>query len=280
MHDMAREQSTRATLNPILITRNLFSRRSLIWQLSARELQQSWRDSLLGAAWMILQPLLTLAVYATVFTVLFVPRRGPEGQTSADYVLDLFCGLVVFWVFSETVARAPTLIGTQPAYVKKVVFPLEVLPVTVLAASLVNMLGGIAILLVAVGIVKGSISTTLWAYPLILLPLILGTLGVSWFLAALGVYVRDMLRVVSIGLQFLLYLSPVIWRLDWLPENLRPFAVVNPFTPILESSRAVLIEGGLPSWPGLAAATALGLVLFVLGHAWFARARWGFADVL
>ena len=269
-----------SALDPVAIIRGLFRRRDLIRQLTVRDLEQSWRGSFLGAAWTLLQPLLTFAVYALVFTVLFAPRRGPEGQDSLAYVLHLFCGLIVFWVFSDTVSRAPTLILGQPGYVKNVVFPLEVLPVTAFLSSLVNFVGGLVILLVSVGLAEQRLSATLWLLPLVLLPLFLGTLGVAWFLAALGVFVRDAVRAVTVGMQFVLYLSPVIWRVDWVPEKLRPLAMINPFTPVLEGARAVLIEGGTPSWLGLSLSALFGLAVFLMGHAWFSRARWGIADAL
>ncbi len=269
-----------AYLDPLRAVGELWRERELVAQLTKRELVQTWRESVLGAAWAVLQPILTLSVYSFVFLVLFEPRRSSPGQGPFDFVIELFCGLLVYWAFAETIARAPTLIVSRPNLVKNVVFPLEVLPVTVLGAALVQMVVGMLVLLVVVGVGRGSVSATLWALPLVILPLVIGTLGLAWILASLGVFLRDVQQGIRVGLQLFLYLTPVVWRIQWIPEKWRPLALANPMAPIVESARAVLIRGELPAWGGLAWSSGVALVLFVAGRAWFAKTRWGFADVV
>jgi lipopolysaccharide transport system permease protein len=269
-----------AFLDPLRTFGGLWRERELVVQLTTRELLQTWRESVLGAAWAVLQPILTLAVYSFVFLVLFEPRRRAPGQGPFDFVIELFCGLLVYWAFSETIARAPTLVVGRPNLVKNVVFPLEVLPVTVLGAALVQMLVGMVVLLAAVLVARGSLSPTIWALPLVILPLSLGTLGLAWLLASLGVFLRDVQQGIRVGLQLFLYLTPVVWRIEWVPERWRLLALANPMAGIVESARAVLIRGELPAWGPLAWSSGVAMVLFVVGRAWFAKTRWGFADVV
>lgn len=270
----------RRTLDPLWILRDLWREREVIAQLTRHDVSSTYRGSLLGALWIFLQPLLSLAVYAFVFTVVFQPRVKTGDESRFEFVLSLFAGMVIFNLFSQVVARAPTLVLSRTSYVKNVVFPLQVLPVTALGTALVSFGCGLAILLAATWISRGALSASVLWLPVSLTPLVLLTLGVAWLLAALGVYLRDVQPAVRVVLQLLFFATPIVYSLEAIPERLRPYAQLNPLAPIVTNARAGLLHGAPPSWPSYGASLTVGLVVLVLGYTSFARARRGFADVL
>jgi lipopolysaccharide transport system permease protein len=272
-------------LSPVTLVRNLWEYRELIKQFSIRETVARHKGTHLGIAWTVGQPLLTLAVFTLLFTSVFEVRWNTKlsGEMKIDYALNFFAGFVLYAVFSETVGRAPGLILEKPNFVRKVVFPLEILPVAALGASLVYALMGVGVLLVAALVLAGHFSVTLWLFPLTLIPLAALTLGLSWFLCALGVFIRDIKHVVAVVLQLLFFVTPIMYPLDMVQEKLGDWAWImylNPLTPILEDGRRTLLLGQPPHWLGLAISTLIGLFVMQAGYAWFRRSRQGFADVL
>jgi lipopolysaccharide transport system permease protein len=255
--------------------------RQLIWQMTRREVVGRYRGSLLGLAWSFLNPLLMLLVYTFVFSVVFKSRWGVSvGESQADFAIILFAGMIVFSFFAEIVNRAPGLIISNVNYVKKVVFPLEVLPWVTLGSVLFHSLVSLIVLLLLQLIVNLSLPWTALFFPLVLLPLIFASMGLAWFLAALGVFVRDVGQITSVFTTVMMFLSAVFYPLTALPEKYQGWLRLNPLVLIISESRKVLIFGNLPDWFSLGIALLVGFGMAVTGFWWFQKMRKGFADVI
>ncbi|TRZ67181.1 MAG: ABC transporter permease, partial [Rhodocyclaceae bacterium] len=177
-------------------------------------------------------------------------------------------------------SRAPRLVLDQPQLVKKVVFPLEILPWTTLLSALFHTSVNLLVLLAAATALRGELSLSVICLPLVLLPLLPLMLGLSWFLAALGVFVRDVGQVIGMVLNLLMFLSPIFYPMSALPERWQPLLALNPLTPVIEQTRHVVMEGRWPDWSTLAALAAISVLVAWLGGCWFAATRKGFGDVL
>jgi lipopolysaccharide transport system permease protein len=254
---------------------------NLIWQLARREVLGRYRGSLLGLGWSFVSPLLMLGVYTFVFVGVFKARwPGAESGGGVEFALQLMAGLMVFNLFAELASRAPHLVLEQPNLVKKVIFPLEVLPwVSVLAAGFHWLLNAL-VLCLAVLAVRGALPVSALALPLVIAAFLPFLLGLCWFLSALGVFVRDvnqmMLMVVSMGM----FLSPVFYSSKALPEILQGWMWLNPLVFVIESVRAVLLQGLWPDWWGLLVYAACACGAALAGAGFFHLTRKGFADVL
>jgi lipopolysaccharide transport system permease protein len=255
--------------------------RALIWQFARRDVLARYRGSLLGLGWSFLTPLLMLAVYTFVFRVVF-KARWAEGAGVGDFefALQMYAGLIVFSLFAEVVNRAPRLVLDQPNLVKKVVFPLEILPWIAVLAGLFHLALNLIVLLAATAIVRGGLPLSLLALPLVLAPFVPLLLGLGWFLAALGVFVRDVGQVTTLLVSLLMFLSPVFYPVSSLPERWQPWLRANPLTPVIEQLRRVALDGLWPDWPQLALHLAIASVVAWAGARWFAATRKGFADVI
>lgn len=261
--------------------RSLWRNRQLIWQMTRREIAARYRGSVIGLAWSFINPLLMLTVYTFVFSVVFKARWGISGDESrVDFAIILFSGLIVFSFFSEVVNRAPTQIVSNANYVKKVVFPLEILSMVSLGTVLFHSMVSLIVLLLAQIIIKQTIPWTVVLFPLVLLPLMLASLGVAWFLAALGVYIRDIGQITTVLTTVLMFLSAVFYPVSALPERYQGWLNLNPLVPIITESRKVLVFGTLPNWSWLGFALLMGLGIAYAGFWWFQKTRKGFADVL
>lgn len=259
----------------------LWRHRQLIWQMTRREVSARYRGSLLGLAWSFLNPMFMLLVYTFVFSVVFKARWGTDlNESKIDFAILLFAGMIVFGVFSETMNRAPGLIVSNVNYVKKVVFPLEILPWVSLGSVLFHSLVSLGVLLTLQLLVKLTLPWTILLFPLVILPLILACLGLAWFLAALGVYVRDISQITSVLTTVLMFLSAVFYPISALPETYQGWLRLNPLVLIISESRNVLILGRLPDWGSLGLAMLVGLVMAQAGFWWFQKIRKGFADVI
>ena len=254
--------------------------RSMIFQMTRREVVGRYRGSILGLAWSFFNPLLMLAVYTFVFSVVFKARWSPASESRVEFALVLFAGLLVFNVFAECFNRSPSLILSNTNYVKKVVFPLEILPWVALGSSLFHMLVSLAVWLTFHFVVVGPPPITVLLFPFVLVPLLLLTMGLSWFLASLGVYIRDVAQVVGPITTVLLFLSPIFYPISALPDRYRPLLALNPLAFAIEDARNVLIFGKTPSWWGFACYFVATATVAWLGFAWFQKTRRGFADVL
>jgi lipopolysaccharide transport system permease protein len=192
----------------------------------------------------------------------------------------LFAGMIVLGLFSEVLNRTPGLILANVNYVKKIAFPIEILPVIVMGAALFHGLISLGVLLAAFALFNGYLHWTAIFTPLVLLPLVIVTLGLGWMLASLGVFLRDVGQTIGIITTVLMFLSPVFYPMTAVPERFRPFIMANPLTFIIEQAREVLIWGHLPNWMGLGIYTLIATVIAWAGYAWFQKTRKGFADVL
>jgi lipopolysaccharide transport system permease protein len=270
--------------SPIALAKGLWTYRELILTMVKREVVGRYRGSIMGLLWSLLTPLLMLLVYTFVFSVVLKARWSGGGagaeDSRAQFTILLFAGLIVHGLFAEVVNRAPGLVLGNVNFVKRVVFPLEVLPVVTAGAALFHAAVSLVVLLVAVFVTTGSIPWTAALFPLVLFPLLLLTLGVAWLLASLGVFMRDVGQVVGLLTTVLLFLSPVFFPVTAVPEFFRPWMQLNPLTFVIEQSRAVLIFGEAPAWDAWLAYTAAAGVFTWAGYAWFQKTRKGFADVL
>ena len=254
--------------------------RTLIWQFARRDVLARYRGSLLGLGWSFLTPLLMLAVYTFVFRVVFKARWTGEATGDFEFALQVYAGLIVFSLFAEVVNRAPRLVLEQPNLVKKVVFPLEILPWVAVLAGLFHLALNLVALLAAAAIARGGLPLSILALPLVLVPFVPLLLGLGWFLASFGVFVRDVGQITSLLVSLLMFLSPVFYPVSSLPERWQPWLRANPLTPVIEQLRRVALEGLWPDWPQLVLQLAIAGAVAWAGARWFAATRKGFADVL
>lgn len=260
---------------------SLWSNRQLIAQMTRRDVVGRYKGSMMGVLWSLLNPLFLLLVYTFVFSVVFKARWGTDlNESKSQFAILLFVGMIVHGLLAETLNRAPTLILANVGYVKKIVFPLEILPVVAIGVALFHAFVSVAILLCAFLLTHGYLQWTAVLLPLVLLPLMLLTLGIAWLLASLGVFLRDVAHPVSLLTTVLLFASPVFYPITALPEFIRPWLLLNPLTFILDQARAVLIFGQMPNWTGLALYMAVAVLIAWIGYAWFQKTRKGFANVL
>ena len=234
----------------------------------------------MGVLWSFITPLLMLTVYTFVFSVVFKARWSVESSSVAEFGMVLFAGLIMFNIFAECIGRAPVLILANVNYVKKVVFPLEILPVIVVSSALFHTAISLIVLLVAAAALNGGLSLTVLALPFVLVPLLLLCLGVSWFLAATTVFIRDIAQTTGLVSALLLFLSPIFYPVSMIPEAYQPLMNMNPLTTPVEQLRLIVMLGQWPDWGVLALHTLMGLVAAWAGYAWFQKTRKGFADVL
>jgi lipopolysaccharide transport system permease protein len=268
-------------LNPLALLRNLWRNRNLIRQFTRREIEGRYKGSFLGLFWSFVNPLFMLLVYTFVFGVVF-KARWPNAKTDnlSEFAITLFSGLIAFNIFSECVGRAAGMIISVPNYVKKVVFPLEILPVSLLGAALFHALVSLSVLLAANLLITGGIRWTLLLVPVVLLPLIFLSLGLGWFLASLGVFIRDISYTVSLVVQVLFFVTPIFYSIESIPEPFQTIIRFNPLASIVENLRRVVIWGILPRWFGLALWLLMTGVVMILGYAWFMKTKKAFADVI
>ena len=269
---------TRLALSPLALLRGLAANRDLIAVLASREVKQRFQGSILGVGWSLLVPLATLAMYTAVFAGVFKMRWPGSQGGPLEFALTVFVGLLVHGFLAECLNRSPALLVGNVNYIKRVVFPLEVLAVTMIAPAVFNLLAGMLVLLVfAVGVMHALPWTTIWL-PLVVAPLLLIGLGIAWIVSPIGVVIRDMSQVVGLVSTALLFLSPVFYPLSALPEWLRPLALLNPLSFAIEQARAVLLAGESPDVLGLVVFWLLSAGFAAVGFAAFQVARRWMAD--
>ena len=261
---------------------SLWRNRQLIEQMTMREVAGRYKGSVMGLAWSFLNPMFMLAVYTFVFSEIFKAHWGVPGgdESKSQFAVVLFVGMIVQGLFAEVLNRAPGLILSNVNYVKKVVFPIEILPVIAMGAALFHSLISLGVLLTAFALFNGYVHWTAVFTPLVMLPLVILTIGLAWMLASLGVFLRDVGQTIGIILTVIMFLSPVFYPVTAVPERFRPIIMANPLTFIIEQAREVLIWGHLPNWTGLGIYTMAVSVIAWAGYAWFQKTRKGFADVL
>jgi lipopolysaccharide transport system permease protein len=268
--------------SPMALCKSLWRNRQLILQMTKREVVGRYKGSAMGLAWSFFNPVFMLVVYSFVFSEIFKSRWSGVGgdDSKTQFAVVLFVGMIVLGLFSEVVNRAPSLILGNVNYVKKVIFPLDILPIIAMGAALFHSLISLCVLLAAFALFNGYLQWTAVFIPLVLLPLVIVTTGLAWILAAIGVFLRDVGQTIGIITTVLMFLSPVFYPVTAVPERFRPFIMANPLTFIIEQARDVLIWGNTPNWIGLGVYTLVASMVAWTGFALFQKTRKGFADVL
>jgi lipopolysaccharide transport system permease protein len=281
MREITRRQSSWKYLNLFSALWGIWKGRDLLKQLVRRNIEVRYKGTMMGLIWMVVTPLMMLAVYTFVFGVVFKVRWGAGfGDSKAAFALIIFCGMTVFNIFAESVTGSVGIVTGNPNYVKKVLFPLELLSVSAVMSACFFGLGWIGILLLGILLLLHKFCLAAVCLPLIFIPLILFSCGIAWFVASLGVFVRDLAHMIGIVLQVLFFMTPIFYSVEMVPESLRPILLFNPLTPLVQSARQVLMLGQWPDWRVLGIVTLLSMAVFQLGYFWFMKTKRGFADVL
>jgi lipopolysaccharide transport system permease protein len=268
---------TRGNSSGSVHSAGLLRHRALLVQLVRREIQGRFQGSFFGLVWLIIQPLILLLAYTMVFGVVFKVRWNGADLGPAAYGLTIFVGMALHSIISDCLSRGPILITS---FVKKVVFPLDVLAPVQVAAAVVQSAVALGLWLLAIAVLRGDLGWTVLLTPLLVIPLVLHALGMTWFLASLGVYVRDVGQGASLISTALLFLTPVFYPLAAVPEPWQSIIWWNPLTFPIEAIRGAVLDGKLPGLGLFALQLAMGSVVAVLGLKWFRATRRGFADVL
>lgn len=267
--------------NPIRIFVHLWQYRDLIRQLTWREVVGRYKGSFVGLGWSFIQPLLMLCVYTFVFSIIFKARWGVNPDESrAAFAIALFMGLITFSLFSEMANAAPLLVLANVNYVKKVVFPLEVLPLVRFLSTLINAVFSLCVLLAGILFVYRFIHWTAVLLPLVWLPMIMFSLGCGYFLASFGVFVRDVGASISILTTMLLFISPIFYPVSAVPEQFRILCRINPIAIFVEDARRVMLWGLMPDWSWFLSGLAFSTIIFIFGFVWFMKSKKAFADVM
>jgi lipopolysaccharide transport system permease protein len=268
------------SVSPRKMFASLWADRNLLVGLIHREIAGRYQGSILGILWSLFNPVLMLAVYTFFFSVIFKVRWLGGSGSKTEFALILFAGLIVFNFFAECITRAPGLIISNVNYVKKIVFPLEFLPVVVMGSAAFHLLISFLVWLAFYVVIFGMPHAGVLLFPVVLVPLVLVTLGVTWFLASLGVYLRDVSQVVSALVPVLMFLSPVFYPIKSLPEEYQALVHISPITVAVEQARDVMYWGTPIDWQLWGSYLAISCLIAWLGLCWFQKTRRGFADVL
>lgn len=254
--------------------------RSLTFELTQREILGRYRGASFGLLWSLISPFLMLLVYTMAFGFIMKGRWPGSTGSTTDFALILFAGLTVHGFFAECFTRAPQLIVSNTSYVKRVVFPLDILVWSMTLSALFHLFMNMLVLLLLSLCVKGSIHLTAVLLPVVVLPLVILTVGIGWIISALGVYLRDIGQIAGVIAAAMLFLSSAIIPVESVPASYRIVFELNPLTFIINQVREVVIWGRLPNWTGLLLYTLIAYMVALVGHRMFNKLRVGFADVL
>lgn len=268
------------SISPVRAAKQLFRSRELITQLTWRDVAGRYRGSLAGLLWSFLNPLFSLAMYTFVFGIVFKARWGLKSENTFDFALVLFAGLIVHGLLSECIVRGPSLILDNSAYVKQVVFPLEILPLVALGSSVFHSAISIVLLVIIWAVTHGGATLSTAFIPLLLAPLCLIAAGLGWLLSATTVYFRDIGQIVNFVNTGLLFFSPIFYPADSVPEPFRSVIELNPLTYVIEHLRGALISGELPDAASYLVYLSISVGVAWIGYASFQKMRRGFADVI
>lgn len=266
--------------NPAELVGSFWRNRELIKASASRDVLGRYRGSVMGILWSFFNPLLMLSVYTFVFSEVFKARWNGGSDSKVEFALVLFAGLIMFNLFAECINRAPQIILSNVNYVKKVVFPLEILPWVALSSAMFHGLISLGVWMTAYVIFFGLPHLTVLYLPLIVLPFFMLIMGLSWALASLGVFLRDVSQFIGVITTVLMFLSPIFYPVTALPEAYRAVLYLNPLMPVIEQTREVLFWGRAPDFLLLGICWVISFVIAWLGFAWFQKTRKGFADVL
>lgn len=260
----------------------LFSKKdwSLIYALLKREILSRYKGSFLGVLWPFILPLLMLGIYSFVFGIIFKPKWTELSESRLDFSLLIFLGLIIFNLVAECLSRAPNLIASNVSYVKKIVFPLEILPLVSMGSALFHAFISLLVWTAFYFLIYGRLNETSILLPFILLPLIILVVGVSWVLSSIGVYIRDISHVIGLAISGLMFISPIFYPLDSVPEEFRFIIQLNPISIPIEMTRDILYFGVIPSFKIYFFYLLISSLIAVLGYVFFQKTRKGFGDVL
>lgn len=251
----------------------------LIRSMVRRDLTSRYKGSVMGMAWTIITPAVMIVIFTVIFSGIFNAKFGNEGGP-LSFAVYLFCGMLPWIAFSDGVLRSTTVLTDNVNLVRRVVFPLEALPVNLAFSALMQQLLGTIVLLLAALMMQRTLHATALLMPLLLIPQLLATIGLGWLMASLGVFIRDMAQVNQLALQTFLYLTPILYPENLIPQNYRWLVDWNPFAALIRSYRRILLEGQMPDWRGLSFTLIFALLCFGFGYWWFERTKKAFADVL
>lgn len=268
-------------LNPLAIIAHLWRYRLLIGRLTRREVLARYKGSIIGLGWSFIHPLLMLCIYTFVFSVIFQARWGVSLEESrAEFALALFMGIITFNIWSESANAAPNLVLGNSNYVKKVVFPLEILPLVNLLTVLVNALFSLTILTAGLLVIRHFIHLTTLLLPVVWIPIILFTLGFAYFVASLGVFIRDIGATITVLTSMMFFMTPIFFPIRAVPEDFRFIFHVNPLAIFVEDARRVVLWGMMPDWNAYGIGLGFSAVFCILGFVWFMKSKGAFADVI
>lgn len=258
----------------------LFDHHSLVMELAKRDVLGRYRGASFGLLWSLISPFMMLCVYTFAFGGVLKSRWPTAPTGESNFAVILFIGLIIHGFFAECLMRSPTLITNNPNFVKRLVFPLEVMPWPMVLSALFHLVMNLVVFLGLKLIMEGTLAWHMYLLPIVLTPLVLMSLGVAWLLAALGVYLRDVNQVTSVLSTALFFLSSAIVPVDAVPAKYRFFFEMNPLTFIIDQARDVTLWDVAPNWYGLGCYTLIALAVAYAGRWWFELTRRGFADVL
>lgn len=268
-----------STNNPTHMLTLLWRYRDLIVQMIQREIQNKYRGSFAGILWLVLTPLCMLTLYSIVFGI-FMNIQFPGITNRLMYSLVIYIGLIILNFFSECIVRSSIILQSNPSFVKKIVFPVEIYPWVIIGAASFHLLINVGILLIFCILIMGKIQVTLAFLPFLFIPLILITLGFSWFLCSIGAYIKDTAHILPFMIQIIMYLSPVFYSIQTVPHLFQTILLCNPLTFLIEQARGLVIFGSAPNWEGLALHCCVSFMVAWLGYIWFQNTKEGFAEVL
>jgi lipopolysaccharide transport system permease protein len=278
---MIDKKSITRFFNPLIIIRHLWNYRGLIWMMSRREVLGRYKGSVVGIGWAFVQPLLMLGVYTFVFSVIFNARwnLGPD-ETKSSFALVLFLGLITFRIFSDMLNVSSDMVVRNSNFVKKVLFPLEILPVVQLLSVLIHVLFSLLIVVIGTLLILHCIPLTALLLPIMWLPVILFSLACGYYLGAIGVFFRDIRANVNVLTTILFYASGIFYPISAVPERFRIFWRMNPIAVLVEYSRKIFFWGTPPDWGAYFVWFILSLIMCVTGFVCFMKMKRAFADVL
>ncbi|AOW12662.1 hypothetical protein LPB72_16670 [Hydrogenophaga crassostreae] len=267
--------------SPKALLLTLWRQKNLIFALTKREIEGRYKGSLFGIFWSVLTPLMMVSVFTFVFGEIFQSKwAGAKSANHLDFAAALFSGLLVYNLFAECIGKAPYLITSNPNYVKKIIFPLEVLSIVTVLAALFHFLVAYAVVIVLVLFSGWDLTWTVLYTPVIVFPLLMLVMGLTWLISALGVFLRDIGQIIAPVLTALMFLSPIFYPLSSVNPKLQWIYHINPITFVVETLRAALLHNQRPGGQAWLAYTAVCALVMVVGFLFFQRTRKGFADVI
>jgi len=258
---------------------SLWENRSLAVSLTKRDIQARYRGSFGGGLWTFLNPLLLMLTYYFVFGVI-LRARFPGDPTREGFVLYFLAGMLPWLAMSEAWGRSPSLILEHYNFIKKLVFPVQILPAVRTFAALISEGVALVLFLALLLITRGAIPLSALWLPVLLIPQVLLTLGVSYLLAATGAFLRDLSQIIGFILTLIFFITPICYPDTQIPAWALPVLGKNPVYALVRGYRAILIEGHAPEWQALWKLWVVAIVFFLAGWRWFAKLRKSFADVL